>query len=502
MTDVYVSNDHEEVLEVLQVVLNGSLKRSKSNIVRIDSIQEDKQGHIAIFKTKSLMQQGIGEPIKTVTGLEKVVNQASHWTPNPYYRIDYVGQRRIAGFQEEKLQRINTFVVDLDFPSSDDKPSAGELEQCLFTEGFVPTVILDTPKGYHVYFVLEKPCYISKKNGFKSLNTAKAISTSLKLMIANHYPEAVDLNCNDFGIFRMPQKENIVHFEPNAAYEFKQLMKWSIQVQKELKKTRNKARRNLKVINNFRQIETPWYSKIMNAKSIDSQINSGRNNTIFTLALANKQSGTSLGDCLETLLAFNQQLSNPLSQLEVEKTIKSAYSGRFQAAHSDYISSILEGLGYKVKPSDMTKIRVFNKNRKKREDRVYSHSEEWEKDLLMYLDGEVETYKQAVFTTKQTISEETGIPLRSLDRLIKRLTAENKIVSKQKRGRGGGIMLASVKAIIESIIASKGKSKEVLFAFISEFANSPFVMIKEILSKIKQATDRAGTMNSTRSDSG
>lgn len=63
----------------------------------------------------------------------------------------------------------------------------------------------------------------------------------------------------------------------------------------------------------------------------------GRNNVLFTLALANYSSGVSQGDCETVLGQFNAGLDEPLSQDEYLKVVKSAYSGKYEAASRDFV---------------------------------------------------------------------------------------------------------------------------------------------------------------------
>ncbi|MEI2414389.1 hypothetical protein V8V50_10735 [Ligilactobacillus salivarius] len=39
--------------------------------------------------------------------------------------------------------------------------------------GFLPTIIMKTPGGYQVYFVLDKPVFITAKSNFKAIEVAK-----------------------------------------------------------------------------------------------------------------------------------------------------------------------------------------------------------------------------------------------------------------------------------------------------------------------------------------
>ncbi len=90
----------------------------------------------------------------------------------------------------------------------------------LLEEGLLPTLIVDTPKGYHCYFLIQnynqetdsfdKASYISNSNDFKSLRVAKRISENIRKSIQNRLPQ-VDMGCNHFGIFRFPTKKKILY---------------------------------------------------------------------------------------------------------------------------------------------------------------------------------------------------------------------------------------------------------------------------------------------------
>lgn len=68
----------------------------------------------------------------------------------------------------------------------------------------------------------------------------------------------------------------------------------------------------------------------------------GRNNVIFTLALANYASGVPQNDCMAELTEFNSELDNPLKKSELKKTVSSAYSGKYEAASRDFVKILCQ----------------------------------------------------------------------------------------------------------------------------------------------------------------
>ncbi|WP_186821495.1 primase C-terminal domain-containing protein, partial [Streptococcus sp. HMSC074B11] len=98
---------------------------------------------------------------------------------------------------------------------------------------------------------------------------------------------------------------------------------------------------NLTVISGsegVKQIDEPWYQLLMREGNIKGgKALMGRNNVLFTLALANFSSGIDQEECEEVLSSFNENLDEPLSSAEYHKIITSAYSGKYEAASRDYV---------------------------------------------------------------------------------------------------------------------------------------------------------------------
>ncbi|MGF1945414.1 primase C-terminal domain-containing protein, partial [Enterococcus casseliflavus] len=83
----------------------------------------------------------------------------------------------------------------------------------------------------------------------------------------------------------------------------------------------------------FRQVDEPWFQLLLKSQKIQGEKGVyGRNNVIFTLSLAYFSSGYEVEACELTMLEFNDRLANPLSDRELTRIIRSAYSGKYQAA--------------------------------------------------------------------------------------------------------------------------------------------------------------------------
>ncbi|WP_444812606.1 primase C-terminal domain-containing protein, partial [Streptococcus canis] len=74
----------------------------------------------------------------------------------------------------------------------------------------------------------------------------------------------------------------------------------------------------------IKQVDEPWYHMLLNESNIKgAKALMGRNNVLFTLALANFSSGVSQGDCEVVLNAFNLDLDEPVSTSELLKLVSS-----------------------------------------------------------------------------------------------------------------------------------------------------------------------------------
>ena len=80
-----------------------------------------------------------------------------------------------------------------------------------------------------------------------------------------------------------------------------------------------------------RQIDEPWFDMLLHQSDVKgSRGIMGRNNIALTLALAMYSSGQSKETCLFNLTEFNARLAIPLKESELNRTIESAYSGKYE----------------------------------------------------------------------------------------------------------------------------------------------------------------------------
>ena len=474
---------------IYPLILKDGLRNYKfrnSHLKPVSSVEEGKRGAIFTYRSKAHMIKARGLVLTSMEAIKENQDGFTHWTPNVYRFGSYSDSRRqiTRGHAEENLRQINTFVIDFDL-SSDDVMTSGDILTAALDLGFMPTLILKSDKGYQAYFVLSEPAYVTAHSQFKVVKVAKAISQNLRSYFSQTLP--VDMTCNHFGICRIPRTDNIEFFDEEYTYSFQEWLNWSMK-QSDLPFPSKKP--NLTVISGTegaKQTDEPWYKMLMNESNIKGTKDlMGRNSVLFTLALANFSSGVSQGDCEVVLNEFSLRLDEPVTTSELLKIIASAYSGKYEAASRDYIMLLCRAWVNKdLKAADLFTKQRWYKFKKKRADRKNSHLYEWKADVMAYLEDFYQSEDPFIQTTKKALREALSIPERSLDRVLKALKADQKIFFTIKSGRGGGIRIASVKAIFLSLLQVKKDRQEAYVGYIATFFEESLSLTRRVIEGVK-----------------
>lgn len=485
-----------DIISIYSLILKDGLRQTKfknSHLKLVSSADEGKRGAIFAYRSKANMIKARGIVLTSQEAILENQDRFTHWTPNVYRFGAYSDDKRrvTRGHSEDNLRQINTFYIDFDITSSAEEMTSGDILTAAIDLGFMPTLILKSDKGYQTYFVLDKPAYVTTHSQFRVVKVAKAISQNLRNYFAKTLP--VDVTCNHFGIARMPRTDNIEFYHADYTYSFQEWLDWSMK-QSDLPFPSKKS--NLTVISGsegVKQVDEPWYGLLLKEANIKgAKALMGRNNVLFTLALANFSSGVSQSDCETVLADFNEHLAEPLSQDEFLKVTRSAYSGKYEAASRDFIILLCKSwVNENLKASELFIKQKWYKFKKKRADRKHSHLHEWKTDIMAYLEGYFQSEDPFIQTTKKVIREELNIPDRSLDKVLKALKADHKIFFVVKSGRGGGIRLASVKAIILSLIQVKKERQEAYFANIAAFFEESLGFTQKVIEGVKNGLKQA-----------
>lgn len=448
--------------------IGSSASLPKQNVARKQN-SKDKKGIIFVTRSKEDLFSSNGVKGYILTSKESLgedYHKISHWTPNVFNYGTYTNQHRkhIKGHTETNLQQINTFVVDID---SKKQPYTEILTAALDHSIGVPTLILETPKGFQVYFVLDKPLFISNKNDFRGLKVAKRISENIKRSLAKVL-QGVDLSCNDFGFFRMPKEDNIRWFSKEMTFDFGHLIEWS-------RRQDDDHGRGLFVVHDskVRQDVTqqPWFQELLAAKHVrGSQGQIGRDNLLFTLALACYSAGKEEYETYNLLDEMNSSLHSPLKHSEVKKIMKSAYRGRFKGPHSAYIQQLIEEWGSGKEIVIQSNPNGWYKFKKARKDRKRSHYDEWEMDILTYINQQTTTSTPIKWATQKQICEDIGIPRSTFNEVVKK---SSKIMIKRiGKGCKAQTGLTSVAVLLQCALAFNQAHR-------ASYYNAVKIMIKE-----------------------
>ena len=424
----------------------GSSAALPEQVLAKKSFLTRKRGAIGVARSKEDLQTPAGVKGYVMTSLETLLEDIfglSHWTPNVYNYLGYSDEERkhLKGHEERNLQQINTFVVDIDTKK---QPYTEILTAALDYSVGIPTMILETPKGFQVYFVLEKPLFISNQHDYRGLKVAKRISENIKRSLAKVL-QGVDLSCNDFGFFRVPKPDNIRWFSEEMLFSLGSLIAWS-------KRQDDDQGRGLFVVETKQPMLDPtqaeWFQALLethHVKGSSGQI--GRDNLMFTLALACYSAGKGLEETLNLLDEYNTALAVPLRHSEVQKIVRSAYKGKFKGAHQTYIRELLDGWlpGKDIEIS--TYAGGWYKFKKERKDRVRSHYNEWEEDMLAYIQKETSSAQPIKWTTQKELCEAVGIPRSTFNELIRQ--SKKILIKRTGKGRSAKTGLTSVAVLLQ-----------------------------------------------------
>lgn len=444
--------------EGLTVYKTLGSKASLPKRVEAEELDKDsRKGVIFAVRDKShFTSSGVkGYIVTSKESLLENAHELSHFTPNVFRYGKYVDEHRnfIKGFTEQNLQQINTFVIDIDTKSV---TLQDILMACLEKSIGQPTLIVESPRGYQAYFVLEEPLFISNKNNFQVLKIAKRISHNLKSSLQC---VQADLYCNDFGFFRMPTEKNIIWAQLDQTYSLAQYIDWSIQF--------DNAKKPLFVVPKSKPqqvLHTDWFHALIQATDVKgTKGQMGRNNTLFTLALICYQEEWDEQRTFDFLEEYNARLRYPLNAKEVDTVLRSAYSGRYYGASVEHIQGLLE-LYVPNKKFKVTLKSGWYKFKKPREERTRSHYTEWEDDIIQYIMAEKGEDQPFIWHTQKQLCDVLQISSSTLNEVLKK--SKKLLITKKGKGRAAktgwttvGLYLAYASKRAGELAQAKGEAR-------------------------------------------
>ncbi|USK87492.1 primase C-terminal domain-containing protein [Peribacillus asahii] len=457
------------IVELMQLMTHDSLllykkKGSRAPIGRLaaDLNSPYRKGVVFVSPSKTDLTEGKGYVVTSYETLQEKHQQLTHWTPNTYRGGTYYDfkKRLIKGHTRDNLKQINVIGLDID---SNEADVYGLYLGCEEVGLPRPNLLLQTPRGFQVFFILDTPFYIHNKGDYKALRVAERLSQNIRQALSKYAP--VDTNCVPFGFYRIPREDNVLDFSAELA-NTSQLLVWS-------KKYEAQHQKKLHVVYSENApgvdyISSDWYQAIIRSQHIDKgHPSASRNNALFTLALANYASGRPFEVAYDELDQFNSNLHAPLSLREFEKTLKSAYSGKYQGVKREYVDGLLElwtegNVKFQGKQG-------WYKFKKEREERRRSHYNEWEEDIISYIATHQSSENPYLQGSLSMLSDMLGIALSSLKEVLKR--SRNLMTKTVGRGRKAYTMVTSRQLFIQHLLNSRKRNKQQALQEILETAN-------------------------------
>lgn len=439
---MYIGGESMQIMnpnavDVIHAMTNNDLfmykrKNSKASLNELMEYERymqksHKTGSVFVSFNKKDLGQGKGVIMTSYEALSSKYNSLSHWTPNTFRGGHYSDFKRqyIKGHDRENLKQINVFGFDIDTKNVDLYEVFIACDELDLPR---PNVILETPKGYQGFFILETPFYIHKKNNYKALRVADRIATNILDGLNQYVP--VDITCNRFGFFRIPNDENIIYFDDEKT-ETNRFIEWSMKYDREIKKRKFHVIYGAKKDIENQYVNSEWYRSLLEAKHISSgEYASSRNNALLTLALANYADNIPFETAYDVLDQWNSALNNPIPIREFERTLKSAYSGKYKGVQRSYVESLLEN--WTNGNVSFTGANGWYKFAKSREERERSHYNEWEQDIISLLNEHTNAERPFYMISLRSLAKKLEMPVSTLKEVLKR----SKRLYKKTTGKG------------------------------------------------------------------
>lgn len=142
------------------------------------------------------------------------------------------------------------------------------------------------------------------------------------------------------------------------------------------------------------------------------------------------------------LREWNEKLKDPMRILDVKRKVRSAFQGSKKGPAAAYIR-MLSSMAFAYRPLESAK---------PREERKYSHMNEWAEDVLKYLADNHGT----IMGSQRQLSEEIDVPYSSFKIVLQQLQEARKIaIDVQGKGRGAKTTITLVEAMQNLEVTSK-----------------------------------------------
>ena len=139
---------------------------------------------------------------------------------------------------------------------------------------------------------------------------------------------------------------------------------------------------------------------------------------------------------------------HPLKKSEFERTLKSAYSGKYKGVKRSYVEGLLEL--WTDGQAQFKGREGWYKFKKPREERDRSHYKEWEEDILAYLETHTSPETPFLEASLGSLAKTFGMSVSTLKEVCKQSTKLKKYTI--GRGRGAVTKLASRSMLFRTML--------------------------------------------------
>ena len=405
--------------KILRLMLHDQLKdSSRPN-------DSNKKGCVIAFSNKKAM---VAKKAEIVTSLQRLVKmQPTHFSQGsyPHFKLHVDKKGVVSGFQKDNLNQINFCLVDID----DQKKTVDEIVNCAEIYGLCPSLIVQTDKGWQVYFVFTEALYLNGKKFKWILNAAEQVNENIKKIYKNNGFN-VDMGCTTFQICRFPQKERIGFYDIDNLMSFDEYAKWSL---KRSEYSRLTGDKNINTSTGMSLIKGDipgWARALLGFGSFEK---GDRNTALYTVSLSFKDSGFPIEQAQQELT--NWMGAQGLDSTEIKRTVESAYK-HDKHAQKAYFEPLLEKYGLDVQKTGQIDWSKFTEKQlkrywsarkpaKARQERKNSHYSEWMADIMELIEE-----NGCLEITKAELLRKLGINRNNhgtLNIVLKKLVDEGKI---------------------------------------------------------------------------
>lgn len=383
--------------------------------------------------------------VRTYQSLFAASDSYTYFTPNTFYRND----QRHSG----ALRWLNAMVIDIDVKhlpenyilapngavTALNSITLNDVLEAIESAGlFTPSMIVSTPSGgFHVYWYFDKP----KRALPRVIEHYKRVQTAIAEAIGGD-PAAIGAE----RWFRVPTQENTI-FQSDSRVAFDDICEWlTIQYQEHEEEQKSIC------VNAEGLLYHPAVQKILEGVS-EGQ----RDNACYTLALTYKVSGYDESEAEKRLYEWNKRNDPPMRQIDLKRKVKSAYKSGSKAGPSAYWIRLLSGVNFTYQKWDEAK---------PREERTYSHFDEWKKDVIKYFkkqDNAISGSQREIASAIKSSSDKTkSIPYTTFKKIMQHLI-EIGIITKSIEGKGRGAVTTftlSTEKKEEKVVPFQRKEKQ------------------------------------------